>query len=84
MYIFQNLDGFNSNIPGGQSKGFDFPNENSGMDIGTTEYANSNYRTGYIIYNISYITRNIPIFTLCVDGNTSRLIKLCFLFKVYV
>ncbi|KAL5237701.1 hypothetical protein ACI65C_005111 [Semiaphis heraclei] len=39
------LDGFNSNIPGGQSKGFDFPNENSGMDIGTTEYSNSNYRS---------------------------------------
>lgn len=44
-YIFQKLDGFNTNIPGGQTKGFDFPNENSGMDIGTTEYSNSNYRT---------------------------------------
>lgn len=48
-YIFQKIDGFNSNIPGGQSKGFDFPNENSGMDIGTTEYSNSNYRTRYIV-----------------------------------
>jgi len=46
-YIFQKLDSFNTNIPGGQSKGFDFPNENSGMDIGTTEYSNSNYRTRY-------------------------------------
>lgn len=46
-YIFQKLDGFSSNIAGGQSKGFDFPNENSGMDIGTTEYSNSNYRTRY-------------------------------------
>jgi len=45
--IFQKLDGFNSNISGGQSKGFDFPNENSGMDIGITEYSNSNYRTRY-------------------------------------
>lgn len=44
-YIFQKLDGFNTNISGGQNKGFDFPNENSGMDIGTTEYSNSNYRT---------------------------------------
>ncbi|XP_025421905.1 whirlin-like isoform X2 [Sipha flava] len=39
------LDGFNSNIAGGQSKGFDFPNENSGMDIGTIDYSDSNYRT---------------------------------------
>lgn len=47
-YIFQKLDGFNSNIPGGQSKGFEFPSENSGMDIGTSEYSNTNYRTRYI------------------------------------
>jgi len=52
-YIFQKLDGFNSNIPGGQSKGFDFPNENSGMDIGTTEY--SNYRSRY---TNSYYVKN--------------------------
>lgn len=51
VYIFQKLDGFNSNILGGQSKGFDFPNENSGMDIGTTEYSNSNYRTRYNYYS---------------------------------
>jgi hypothetical protein len=48
-YIFQKLDGFNSNIAGGQSKGFDFPNENSGMDIGTIDYSDSNYRTRYSI-----------------------------------
>lgn len=47
-YIFQKLDGYSSNIPGGQSTGFDFPNENSGMDIGNTEYSNSNYRNRYI------------------------------------
>lgn len=50
-YIFQNLDGFNSDIPRGQNKGFDFPNENSGMDIGTSEYSDSNYRIRYIKYD---------------------------------
>lgn len=50
LFIFQKIDGFNSNIPGGQSKGFDFPNENSGNEIGTTEYSNTNYRTRYTYY----------------------------------
>lgn len=59
LFIFQKIDGFNSNIPGGQSKGFDFPNENSGNEIGTTEYSNTNYRNRYTYFLSISSTRQL-------------------------
>lgn len=66
-YIFQNLDGFNPNLPCGQSKEFTFPNENSGMDVGTPEYSNSNYRPRY--------TRIFVFCIKCISTNVYKLIN---------